>query len=987
MTWQLKKTGFMPEGLALEESLFSLGNGYLGVRGCLEEFAQSPGTIRGSYINGLYARVPMQHAENAAGFPQQQDKQPRIADTQTSQLWLDGEALELAPERLRDYERSLNFEQGQTTRTYTYLCKSGKEAKLKFERIASLVYPECFCYRISVDYPGQIHLVTHLDGDVENYVNPKDPRVGSGHSKLLKCLAISATQQEGNLLMEVASTGIRQAVAVAVNARTYQVPVPFEVACLGDKIIWQTTTRGDLQFEKRCAYSDSLRTEACLDRAINMLNHSAFDYLSAIQEDYLKSYWEAYGIEIHGCHQDQVAIRFMQFQLLQALGRDAYSNMAAKGLSGEGYEGHYFWDTEIYGIPAAMWSMPERSRALLSYRHRLLPMAKDRALELGHLRGAAFPWRTISGIESSGYFPAGTAQYHINADIAYAGIQYHLAHEDWEFTRDVLFELIFETALIWLEIGHRHGDSFRICAVTGPDEYTAIVNNNYYTNSMAKYHLDAVGWLYEALVARYGAAFESQWHLRLTPEVQTEIRWACDHMYLPVDAARNMAKQDDTFLEKPPWPFDVEAFQKRPLLLHYHPLTIYRYQVLKQADAVLAHLLVEGDASETFMANTFNYYEPLTTHDSSLSACIYGMMAARLNDPVKAYAYFQESLALDLEDTHGNTKDGLHLANIAGSVLSIYKGFGGMRLEGDGLHLRPKLPLAWRGYGYGVTYLGGHLRFSIRRHDQGMTTTLTYKHDKGQGVTLWLHLGDQIHQVALAPDLPATLVQPQVNQGVEVSGKTYLGVAFDMDGVLTETSHWHYVAWRDLAEKLGFDLPSAYEDHLRGVSRMAALEMVLNHGGLGDAIDDETRLAYAEWKNQRYLSYIKAFTAKDRMPGVEMLLMGLKAKGLKIALASASANAPMLLRAMGLEGYFDVIVDPSEIENPKPAPDIFLEACRLMALEPGACLGIEDATAGIESILAAGLYAIGIGNKSLLSRAHETYPDLVALYQAIKIKI
>jgi alpha,alpha-trehalose phosphorylase len=344
-----------------------------------------------------------------------------------------------------------------------------------------------------------------------------------------------------------------------------------------------------------------------------------------------------------------------------------------------------------------------------------LPFAKARALELGHRKGAAYPWRTISGIECSGYFPAGTAQYHINADIAYAFIQYYLFNNDIAFLAEMGAEVIYETARIWLEIGNYHNGMYMINSVTGPDEYTAIVNNNYYTNAMAKYHLHWAEAFYRILSASDNPEIVLK-HAQLCERIGLderevlEMRDVSEAMLLPFDATHMINPQDDAFLQKPIWPFEDSKY---PLLLYYHPLTIYRHQVLKQADTVLAHFLLEAYTTETVIKNSYHYYEALTTHDSSLSACVHGIMASRIGEVDKAFQYFEDSVELDLENTHGNTKDGLHMANIAGTALSVISGFSGFRISDSGISFRPACPKQWQRYQYKIKYRGREIEVTV----------------------------------------------------------------------------------------------------------------------------------------------------------------------------------------------------------------------------------------------------------------------------------
>ncbi len=716
--WYLKQTDFDPSRQSVEESLYTIGNGYIGIRGCFEEERSRKGSIRGSYINGLYDRVPMVYGESAYGFPQIQDKQPKIADTQTCEVRLDGETIALTVQpnqNFKGYERILDYKKGISTRKYAYRTATGKWAQLEFSRLASLTQREVFVYEISVTFDGQIELISLLDLDIENYGDEKDPRVGKGHGKLMDCIYLDCDDSRMLAMgvLRTKSTLIEQATVVE-----HQVASPCDVSYFSRKSETAIEThiigQQSVKLSKVCTFTDGIREQKPLQTALQINDSLLVDTLRREQEQFLNRYWDETDIVIKSAksaEQDQIAIRFMLYQLIQSLGRDAYSNMSAKGLSGEGYEGHYFWDTEIYVLPLLQILQPKLAKSLLAYRYRTLDAARERALELGHTKGASYPWRTISGIECSGYFPAGTAQYHINADIAYAFIQHYLCDLDDNFLLEMGAEVILETARTWMEIGNFQDNRFLIHDVTGPDEYTAVVNNNYYTNAMAKYHLYWAEKIYRHLVSVPDAsaheAFKSLCRRIDLKETEVNLmKRASEQMYLPHDDLLGIDAQDDSFLKKPIWPFDKTPASKHPLLLHYHPLTIYRHQVLKQADTVLAHYLLEDYTDEQTLLRSYDYYESVTTHDSSLSSCVYGIMAARCGLSEKAYSYFKTSSELDLLDTHGNTKDGLHMANISGTPLSVISGFAGLRITEEGLRFRPVLPKKWVEYSFKVSYQG-----------------------------------------------------------------------------------------------------------------------------------------------------------------------------------------------------------------------------------------------------------------------------------------
>lgn len=955
--WQMKSELYKTENQALDESLFMIGNGYLGIRGCFEEGYPAGETVRGSYINGLYDRVPMVHAEMAYGFPTEQDKQPRIMDTQTVLVMLDGQRMLLNHGQYKDYERILDYQTGESTRRFTFITESGKSAHIEFKRMASFTRKALMIYRISVVYDGEIELISILDTDIENYSNPDDPRTGQGHTRLMRLKQLNATNSRTCALMETSKSQLEQAVCVDHIIHTKQT-FDVETQIESGKAYTKIKSSQQIVLEKRCVFTDALRNNHPLEDAKayqNAIQGVTFETFQHEQRVFLDEFWYHSGIEILGAPEDQGAIRMMQFHLLQSVGSDAHANVAAKGLSGEGYEGHYFWDTEIYVLPVLMMTQPERAKSLLAFRHRTLPYAKARALELGHAKGAAYAWRTISGIECSGYFPAGTAQYHINADIAYAFVQYFLYTNDLHFIAEKGAEVIFETARLWLEMGHFHKGQFQIHNVTGPDEYTAIVNNNYYTNAMAKYHLYWAYKIYHLLEDASDEAIKNTAaqlfdKIDLFEEEIMTMKRASDHMYFCYNPEHGLYAQDDGFLSKPIWPFS-KSEGKKPLLLHYHPLTIYRHQVLKQADTVLAHMLLEQYVTEEEIKNAYHYYEKLTTHDSSLSSCIYGIMATRIGDIDKATQYFRESVNLDLHDTHGNTKDGLHIANIAGTLLSVTWGFAGLRIFESGLSLRPVKPKSWK-----------QLIFKIRYQDR----------------VIEISVGDKVK---------ATLLEGESIE-IEIWGKPVKlrkkktvveGVIFDMDGVLTETSKAHFEAWRWLAAEMGFDVPEHLEDEVRGISRRDSLEKVLKYANQPTNYSDEEKSILSDRKNAKYLELIKAYSPENLSYGAVELLEMLKQKGIKIGLASASNNAPFLLKAMGIEHYFDAVVDPKTVVNGKPAPDIFLKASELLDLLPDACVGIEDAYAGIESIHAAGMNAIGIGAKDHLSNCEVVLSGLDSL--------
>jgi alpha,alpha-trehalose phosphorylase len=434
------------------------------------------------------------------------------------------------------------------------------------------------------------------------------------------------------------------------------------------------------------------RAEWTMDRVMT----PGFQQLLQSQEQYMDDFWRRSDVQVRDIREDrtkrstveiQQAIRFNLFHILQASARAEDMGVPAKGLTGQAYEGHYFWDTEIYVLPFLTYTAPRIAKNLLTFRYKMLPQARARARQLGHC-GAMFPWRTISGEEASAYYAAGTAQYHINADIMYALRKYVQATGDESFLRDCGAEMLVETARLWLDIGFysdAKGGKFCINSVTGPDEYNTVVNNNAYTNLMARENLRYAAQTIESLRAAKPDAYSALVHKTALEASEVEA-WtrAAESMYVPYDENLKIIPQDDSFLDREPWDFRNTPRDRYPLLLFYHPLNIYRKQVIKQADVVLAMFLLGNAFSPEAKERNFEFYDPLTTGDSSLSSCVEAIIAAQVGDTEKAIRYGMAALLMDLADVGGNVKDGCHIASMGGTWMMLTYGLGGMR-DDDGM--------------------------------------------------------------------------------------------------------------------------------------------------------------------------------------------------------------------------------------------------------------------------------------------------------------
>src|SRR5213076_324123 len=377
--------------------------------------------------------------------------------------------------------------------------------------------------------------------------------------------------------------------------------------------------------------------------ALAQARHTGWQGLLAGQREYLSRFWESADVELEGDTELQQAVRFALFHTLQAGARAEQRAIAAKGLTGPGYDGHTFWDTESFVLPVLTYTAPDAARDALRWRHVTLDLARERAKQL-NLEGAAFPWRTIRGQECSGYWPAGTAAFHIGADVADAVARYQATTGDEAFEREVGLELLVETARLWRSLGHHDPRGrFRIEGVTGPDEYSAVADNNVYTNLLAEHNLRAAADAskrYADVAARLG----------VDPEEAAAWRDAADAVVIPHDDALQVHAQAEGFTQHAVWDFAGTKPSEYPLLLNFPYFDLYRKQVVKQADLVLA-LHVRGDAfTEEQKARDFDYYEALTVRDSSLSAATQAVIAAEVGHLELAYDYFGEAALMDLHD-------------------------------------------------------------------------------------------------------------------------------------------------------------------------------------------------------------------------------------------------------------------------------------------------------------------------------------------------
>jgi alpha,alpha-trehalose phosphorylase len=694
--WAIRETALDLDRLAQTESVFALANGHLGLRANLDE--GEPFGLPGTYLAGFYEVRPLPYAEAGYGYPEDGQTVVNVTNGKLIRLLVEDEPFDVRYGELRKHERVLDLRAGVLRRTAEWVSPTGRVVRVSSTRIVSFTQRAVAAISYEVEPLDDSMAVVVQSELVANETLPAtqaDPRAAAAlasplrsefyGAEGLKALLVHSTKASGLTVGAVMDHVLDGPPDTDSSVESYE-----DVARL---TITATVAPGKpLRVVKFLAYgwSGTRTAPAVHDQvaaAVAGAVHSGWDGLLAEQRVYLDHFWDAADIEIEGDPEIQQAVRFALFHTVQAGARGEQRLIPAKGLTGPGYDGHTFWDTEAFVLPILTYSRPRAVADALRWRHRTLDLARERARSLG-LKGAAFPWRTIHGEECSGYWPAGTAAFHINAAIANAVDRYELITEDDEFARGAGVELLVETARLWRSLGHHDlAGNFRIDGVTGPDEYSAIADNNVYTNLMAQRNLRAAA----DTIERYPELAEP---LGVNDEETASWRDAAKAMLIPYDEDLGVHPQAEGFTAHEVWNFDATPPENYPLLLHYPYFDLYRKQVVKQADLVMAMFYAGEAFTAEQKARNFAYYERLTVRDSSLSACIQAVIAAEVGHVELAYDYFAEAALLDLDDLEHNTRDGVHIASLAGSCIAALSGFGGLRDRDGKLSFMPRLPMA-----------------------------------------------------------------------------------------------------------------------------------------------------------------------------------------------------------------------------------------------------------------------------------------------------
>jgi len=943
--WTLLESQFDPSQLRSRETVFTIGNGYLGTRGSFEE--GYPQALPATLIHGVYDDVPGVYTELA-----------NCPDWLSLAIVVNGERFRLDSGEIIHYERQLDLRHGILSRSVRWRSPTGNTLDLRFERFVSLVDHQILglrCQITPIDFNGTIEVQSSINAYPDNQGFDHWEQLDRGKMEQGVWLKVRTRSSHIELGMAAKMTAMRSHKGYAHTPNeSLLVTNTLDHPTL--TIVFSGKAGQTVGVEKLVTMFTSQEAELPLQAAqAKLVGLPGYAILLEAHQQAWKEFWQQSDIEIEGDRKAQLAVRYNLFQIFisassHILG-DSTNNRAsvpAKALSGLGYRGHVFWDTEIFILPFFTLTQPDIARSLLTYRYNTLDGARNKAANGGY-KGAMFAWESAAtGDEMTPQWSILTDPYaeavriwcrdreiHISADITYAIWQYWQATGDDLWLRDYGAEVILDTARFWMSRveWNAQKERYELCGVIGADEYHEQVNNNVFTNRMVQWHLEKAVAVYDWLQQNFpDRATALAQKLQLTPEHLLRFQEIVTQMYIPYDPETGAIEQFDGFFQLKDIDLSIYEPRNQSIQAILGMERTNQSQAIKQPDVLMLLYLMRGTQTlancHKQLQKNWDYYFPRTdiTYGSSLGPAIHAIVAANLGLAADAYKLFMQTALVDLEDTRGNTREGIHAASAGGVWQVVVFGFGGIQLQDTGPVANPNLPLRW--------------------------TRLKFK----------LHWRGSWHSFDLSPALAPPL---------EIQG-----FIFDLDGVLTDTAEFHYQAWQKLAdeEKLPFNRQA--NEALRGVARRESLLLIVGSHHYSEVELQEMM----DRKNLYYGESIQSITPENVLPGVIELLGELRRSGIKIAIASASKNARTVIKKLEIGNLVDAIADGYSVEHPKPAPDLFLYTATQLGLAPAQCVVVEDAPAGVEAAIAAGMGAIGLGPSDRFDgSAQVVLPNLIGV--------
>ncbi|QLE58796.1 beta-phosphoglucomutase [Nostoc sp. TCL26-01] len=959
--WILTETRFEPQQLHSRGTVFTIGNGYLGTRGSLEEGYTD--ALPATFIHGVYDDVPVVYTE-LANCP---DWLPLIVTINGDRFRTDqGEVLQ--------YERQLDLRQGLLSRSLRWRSPSGKTIEIHFERFASLADQHILgqrCQITPLDSDAVIEIQASINGYAENQ--------GFNHWEDLE-----QGKTDQGIWFQSHTRGSRMEIGMATKVDIFGAQASLQVSSVpGYPTIsasFLAASQQTVTVEKLVTVFTSREVDTPVAAAREKLTQlPKYNTLLIANKQAWDEVWQQSDIVIEGDETAAFAVRYNLFQLLIAAPRyDDKVSIPAKTLSGFGYRGHVFWDTEIFILPFFIFTQPTIAKNLLTYRYHTINGARRKASHYG-FKGSMFAWESAdTGDEVTPRWALPDDYYgedvriwcrdreiHNSADIAYAVWQYWQATGDDEWMRDYGAEIILDTAIFWssrVEFNSQ-ADRYEIRGVIGADEYHEFVHNNTFTNRMVQWHLEKAlkvhYWLLHTFPER---ANELEHKLQITREISAHWQDIIKKICLFSDSSTGLIEQFEGFFQLK----DINLQDYEPRQKSMQAILgidgANQHQVLKQPDVLMLLYLMRPSAefpyNQQALETNWDYYAPRTdiTYGSSLGPAIHAILASDLGKSATAYDRFMQALMVDLADSRGNTNDGIHGASAGGVWQAVIFGFGGIQFTEQGPIANPHLPPGWTRLKFQLHWRGQWYKFDLTGEVEAQGKNYSYPPH------------------SLTPSLPHSGLTTQ-HSPLPTPHSPIQGFIFDLDGVLTDTAEYHYLAWQKLADEEGIPFNRQANEALRGVSRRASLMLIIGDRPYSEAQIQEMM----ERKNRYYVESIEHITPQDLLPGAVPLLEELRQAGIKIAIGSASKNAKTVIQRLGIADKVDAIADGYSVEKPKPAPDLFLYAAHQLGLEPQQCVVVEDAAAGVEAALAGGMWAVGLGPVERVGAAHVVLPSLAGV--------
>lgn len=940
--WTVIESQFDSSHLHHQETVFTLGNGYLGTRGSFEE--GYPGDCSTTLIHGVYDDVPVVYTELV-----------NCPNWLPITIIIDGQAFNLDQGQTLHYQRQLDLRLGVLSREIRWRSPAGHTVDIYFERFTSLADQHVLvqrCQVTSVDFTGEIEIQASINGEVDNQ--------GVKHWEFVE-------QSITDNTLWLHTRTLNSAIDLAIAAKVQIIDLPAEIKalrtqnCPGLGTTLQIQPGQTIILEKLVTVFTSRDRVDPVGEAVSLLNDlPSYTTVFAAHVAAWANVWQDSDIVIEGDIKAQLAVRYNIFQLLAVAPRhDDSVSIPAKTLSGYAYRGHIFWDTEVFIVPFLTLTQPALARNLLTYRYKTLAGARRKATDAGY-EGALFAWESATtGDEVTPRWVPGPdgkmiriwcsdIELHINNDVAYAVWHYWQNTGDHAWMRDYGAEIILDTANYWASRAewNREKGAYEISDVIGPDEYHEKINNNAFTNGMVQWHLQTALGVWDWLTRESGdrASILKQ-QLKLNKKRFQQWAEISQNLVFNQNADTGLIEQFDGFFDLKDVPLTEYEPRTKSMQVILGIEGANQQQVLKQPDVLMLLYLLRDRTNRQTLQTNWDYYNPRTDHTygSSLGPAIHAILGCELGEPAEAYQHFMRSALVDLEDVRGNANEGIHAASAGGVWQALVFGFAGVKLTPEGPISSPHLPPGWT-----------RLKFRLQWRNQW------YEFDIQESAT-----SDRQSAMISSSTSNSQLATPQIK-----------GVIFDLDGVITDTADFHYLGWKKITDQEGIPYDWETNEKMRGLPRRDSLLYILGDRKVSEAqIQD-----MMERKNNYYLELISEMTPDKLLPGVLNLLNELRAAGIKVALGSSSKNAHLVLQRLGIEDKFDAIADGYSVKNPKPAPDLFLHAAAELGLSPEECVVIEDATAGVEAAIAGGMYAVGLGPVERVGDAHVVLSNLEGIH-------